>query len=67
MDMQPKIAKQLAKTNIEILDFELLARNLPSIMDGEEALKQAYNELCELEKKILRYKEQKNIVTKNKA
>ena len=62
-----RIAKQLAKTNIEILDFELLARNLPSIMDGEEALKQAYNELCELEKKILRYKEQKNIVTKNKA
>ena len=63
-----RIAKQLAKTPVEILDYELLSKNLSSVMTGDEALKQAYNELCELEKKILKYKEQKTISsTKNKA
>ena len=61
-----RIAKQLAKTNVEILDFELLARNLPSLMNCEEALKQAYNELCDLEGKIKKYKEQNDIVKSKK-
>lgn len=50
------LAKSLAKYNPVSLDYELLLYSMPSNITEDEALKLCYQNACELEEKIKKYK-----------